>query len=67
MNSESQDRPAVDMSLLLVRLAAGTIFAAHGSQKMFGAFGGQGFSGTVDGMGPIGIPVTIGSSSAVWG
>lgn len=60
MNSESQDRPAVDMSLLLVRLAAGTIFAAHGSQKMFGAFGGAGFSATVDGMGPIGIPVAIG-------
>ena len=35
-----QDRPAVDVSLLVVRVTVGVIFAAHGAQKLFGAFGG---------------------------
>src|SRR5207237_9678955 len=60
----SQDRPAVDIALLVVRVVAGVIFAAHGAQKLFGAFGGQGLSAMVqpppDGMGLLGYPVTIG-------
>lgn len=32
---------------LPMRLAAGTIFFAHGAQKMLGWFGGVGFSGTM--------------------
>jgi putative oxidoreductase len=51
---------AVDASLLAVRAAAGTIFAAHGAQKLFGAFGGAGLSKTVEMMGALGYPVTIG-------
>jgi putative oxidoreductase len=56
----SQDRTAVDVSLLLVRVVVGVIFAAHGAQKLFGAFGGPGLAETVKMMGPLGYPVTIG-------
>jgi putative oxidoreductase len=60
----SHDRFAVDISLLLVRVIVGVIFAAHGAQKLFGAFGGPGLSAIVadppDGMGLLGYPVTIG-------
>lgn len=34
------------LSLLPLRLAAGSILAAHGAQKLFGWFGGHGLSGT---------------------
>jgi putative oxidoreductase len=54
------DRSAVEVSLLLVRVIVGVIFAAHGAQKMFGAFGGPGLSELVKFMGPIGYPVAIG-------
>src|SRR5262249_38727322 len=60
MNPQPQDRPAVDVALLVVRVIAGIIFAAHGAQKPFGAFGGPGLAAVVDMMGPIGYPVTIG-------
>ena len=58
------DRMAVDVSLLAVRVIVGIIFVAHGSQKLFGAFGGPGLTAIVqpppDGMGLLGYPVTIG-------
>jgi putative oxidoreductase len=63
MNRESavlEDRWAVDVSLLIVRVVSGVIFAAHGAQKLFGAFGGMGLAKTVEMMGPLGYPVTIG-------
>jgi len=60
----TQDRPAVDTALLVVRLVVGVIFAAHGAQKLFGVFGGPGLAAMVqpppNGMGPLGYPVTIG-------
>ncbi len=56
----SRDRTAVDVSLLVVRVVAGVIFAAHGAQKLFGAFGGPGLEKTVEMMGVMGYPVTIG-------
>ena len=54
------DRPAVDLALLVVRLAAGVIFMAHGSQKLFSAFEGPGLAKTVEMMGPVGYLVAIG-------
>ena len=56
----SIDRTAVDVSLLIVRVIVGVIFAAHGAQKMFGAFDGPGLSNMVKVMGPIAVPVSIG-------
>src|SRR5438445_13051607 len=56
----SQDRPAVDIALLVVRVIVGTIFVAHGAQKLFGAFGGPGLSAVVQMMGPLGYLVTVG-------
>lgn len=54
------DRTAVELSLFIVRAVVGGIMAAHGSQKMLGAFGGAGLSATVEQMGPLGYPVAIG-------
>lgn len=58
--NRTQDRPAVDVSLLIIRVIVGIIFAAHGAQKLFGAFGGPGLTEIVKMMGPIGYLVTIG-------
>ncbi|HKQ47301.1 MAG TPA: DoxX family protein [Phycisphaerae bacterium] len=55
-----RDRRVVDASLLILRVVVGVIFAAHGAQKLFGAFGGPGLSKVVEMMGPIGYLVTIG-------
>ena len=54
--SPPYDRPAVDLSLLAVRVVAGVIFAAHGAQKLLGAFGGPGLEKTVEMMGPVAYP-----------
>ena len=45
-----------DLGLLLVRLMAGIVFVFHGSQKLFGLFGGYGIEGTAGWMESIGIP-----------
>jgi len=36
----------MDLALLVLRLVLGLTFAAHGAQKLFGAFGGHGIEGT---------------------
>jgi putative oxidoreductase len=36
----------MDLALLVARLVFGGLFAAHGSQKLFGWFGGYGLEGT---------------------
>lgn len=56
----SENRPAVDWALLAIRLIAGIIMTAHGSQKLFGAFDGPGLNGTVQFLGSIGYLVAIG-------
>ncbi|WP_043448398.1 DoxX family membrane protein, partial [Streptomyces nodosus] len=35
-----------DVGLLLIRLGIGGVLAAHGTQKLFGWFGGGGIEGT---------------------
>ena len=57
---EVTNRSAVDWALLIGRIIVGGVFMAHGSQKLFGAFGGPGLSGVVQMMGPLGYLVTIG-------
>jgi putative oxidoreductase len=51
---------AVNSALLVARVIVGIVFAAHGAQKLFGAFGGPGLSAIVQMMGPLGYLVTIG-------
>jgi putative oxidoreductase len=44
----------MDLAILILRLGLGVMFLAHGSQKVFGAFGGpgiEGFSKMVAGLG----------------
>ncbi|MEQ2527352.1 DoxX family protein [Bacillaceae bacterium CLA-AA-H227] len=36
----------VDIGLLLIRLVIGILFIGHGTQKLFGWFGGNGLEGT---------------------
>jgi putative oxidoreductase len=45
---------ADDLSFLVLRIALGVVFVAHGAQKLFGAWGGAGmdaFTGTVGSLG----------------
>jgi putative oxidoreductase len=44
----------VEYGLLLLRLVVGLLFAAHGAQKLFGAFGGGGPQGTAAFFGSLG-------------
>ena len=37
-----------DAALLVLRVVLGAVFFPHGMQKLFGWFGGPGFSGTMD-------------------
>ena len=41
--------------LTVLRIVVGIVFAAHGSQKLFGAFGGYGLAGTAQYMESIGL------------
>ena len=56
----AENRPAVDLALLLVRLVVGVIFVAHGAQKLFGVFGGPGLEKTVEMMAPMGFGGILG-------
>src|SRR5947209_4731827 len=46
---------ALDEGMLLLRIVVGLTMAAHGSQKLFGWFGGPGFSGTANFLGEMGF------------
>jgi putative oxidoreductase len=45
----------MDLALLVLRLVVGLTFAAHGAQKLFGAFGGHGIDGTAGSFEQIGL------------
>jgi putative oxidoreductase len=53
---------------LPVRLALGTIFIAHGAQKVFGVWGGKGFMASVAGTPPYGFmrPALLWMGAAVF-
>ncbi|HZG15533.1 MAG TPA: DoxX family protein [Candidatus Bathyarchaeia archaeon] len=44
-----------DLGLLIIRLVIGLTFAAHGTQKLFGWFGGYGLKGTGGWLESIGV------------
>lgn len=44
-----------DVGILCLRLAIGMIFLAHGSQKLFGLFGGGGLAATAQGFAAMGF------------
>jgi len=51
-----------DLALLLIRLPVGAVFFAHGAQKAFGWFGGQGLQKTVEMMSktyPVIVPYLV--------
>ncbi|MFB6619203.1 DoxX family protein [Streptomyces sp. NPDC085524] len=52
-----------DLGLLALRLAAGGVLIAHGTQKLFGWFGGGGIDGTAQAMEHMGF--TPGRQSAI--
>jgi putative oxidoreductase len=45
----------MDLVLLVLRVVVGLLFAGHGAQKLFGAFGGGGLEGTADMFDGIGL------------
>src|SRR5437899_1491717 len=45
----------MDISLLALHVVIGALFVGHGSQKLFGAFGGYGITGTAGWMESIGL------------
>jgi putative oxidoreductase len=45
----------MNLALLGLRLVVGLVFAAHGAQKLFGAFGGGGIEGTAANFDQIGL------------
>ena len=45
-----------DLGLLSIRLMTGSVFVFHGSQKLFGWFGGYGIASTAGWMESLGIP-----------
>lgn len=50
-------RPSTDLGLLVLRAMLAVVFFFHGSQKLFGWFGGYGLDGTSQWMASIGIPL----------
>ncbi|MDP4172957.1 MAG: DoxX family protein [Bacteroidota bacterium] len=51
-------KPFINSSVLvlLLRVIIGIVFFMHGSQKVFGWFGGHGLEATINGFGKFGIP-----------
>ena len=56
-NSNRSTTPGQDVALLLIRLIIAAIFLYHGSQKLFGAFGGHGLKGWHGAIVSMGMPM----------
>ena len=50
---------ATDVALLLTRTMVGGVFVYHGSQKLFGAFGGPGVAGFAGYLETLGMPLPV--------
>lgn len=48
-----------DAAIAVVRIALGLVMFPHAAQKMFGWFGGAGFSGTVEFFSTMGLPAPL--------
>lgn len=61
-------RPWVNISvvILLLRIILGVVFIVHGSQKIFGAFGGKGLGTTIGMFTGMGIPAPLAYLDAFW-
>ena len=46
MNKTINNDKLMDLGILMIRLILAAVFLSHGSQKLFGLFGGYGISGT---------------------
>jgi putative oxidoreductase len=55
-----------EVALLIMRLVVGTVFLLHGSQKLFGVFGGTGLSGYVSWLAGIGVNSALAYLSAAF-
>jgi putative oxidoreductase len=51
-----REKTARDLGLLAIRLILGVVFLYHGSQKLFGAFGGPGLTGFSGYLASLGVP-----------
>jgi putative oxidoreductase len=51
-----REKTARDLGLLAIRLIIGVVFLYHGSQKLFGAFGGPGLQGFSGYLASLGVP-----------
>ena len=57
----------VDLGLLVIRIGLGATMFAHGSQKLFGWFGGHGVKGTAAGMEHMGYqPARVSAVGEPW-
>ena len=56
---------AAGWGLFILRLAMGSVFIAHGAQKLFGAFGGPGLKGFSGMLGGLGFKPAMGWAFAV--
>ena len=56
---------AAGWGLFILRLALGAVFIAHGSQKLFGAFGGPGLKGFSGFLGSLGFKPAMGLAFTV--
>lgn len=55
-----------NIALLILRLTVGSTFMMHGSQKVFGAFGGSGLAGFAGYGATLGVPVWLSHLAAIF-